>query len=893
MKEMRETIVLAPGLDGNELSSTLALYGVNLIGVRICNAAELARIALMRSGKSIPKEIIGMREETAVIAGAGKGEMYFGDQTYFDIKGIAGAVRKMRCLAAGDNEDGSLRKIVAKERIFREKNRALLNVYKKYMEKLADEGKIDCVSLIRMAAAESDVIKDVDFVILEEYPLNPLERKLLQRVSGGNVPEPRKILDLFKKQKAPVKIDSFRNCYGAANEVEMILSDIYSSGTNLDHAVVAAADTAAYGQLFWDYALRYEIPMTFGCGVPVVNSSPGKLLKLYYNWVAGNFVGDAVVEMLSDNAFRAQKLVDKFLEKTPESEENDEKSKPKMIWKLLDKSLLNNLKLTNVREKNKEILDDFEKAVREDLNICHPKSKDRDRKQKKLDSVPYLRIVSDALSLPVEDFIREYAYIRKGSRTKTEKTVMLLDNSALNALCAELHLIAGMEQNRFGEDVIPSLLKMNVLAQRAEEGKLHVTGIENAFSSVRDHLYIAGLSASNFPGSPKENYLLLDDDLEAFGTDGDGFTANKMIERKAKRLMALAELASSLGAKISVSYAGLDVSELKRKNASSLMLELFKKVYGEDKTVQDLRERTEVIGYFKPEVSVSRLVGDAYAKHRIFAAVSKTPPPFKEKDGSKEDYLAREYSSSALDTYFQCPRLFLLKYILGIHEPEDDSPFEVISSSEVGTLAHSLMEALGDNRSMSRDDFLKLSEAYFDRFIREHRPLIPSHVESEKKQFLEMMKTAYDMDPHREIVLKEEDVHCQHPSGVKLHGFPDRVEKLDNGTYLIVDFKTGGENKHKEDDIGTCLQVVLYACLMEGNGYKVSGGEYRYLRQGEIVTCRYDETMKKALDCKMEKFVSTIREFNDSRDCDLFRHTDGKDPCKYCKYKEICGKETE
>ena len=37
----------------------------------------------------------------------------------------------------------------------------------------------------------------------------------------------------------------------------------------------------------------------------------------------------------------------------------------------------------------------------------------------------------------------------------------------------------------------------------------------------------------------------------------------------------------------------------------------------------------------------------------------------------------------------------MLKYILGIPEPEDYDPFEIISAMDTGTLAHSLMEALG------------------------------------------------------------------------------------------------------------------------------------------------------------------------------------------------------
>ena len=130
-------------------------------------------------------------------------------------------------------------------------------------------------------------------------------------------------------------------------------------------------------------------------------------------------------------------------------------------------------------------------------------------------------------------------------------------------------------------------------------------------------------------------------------------------------------------------------------------------------------------------------------------------------------------------------------------------------------------------------------------------PLIAENVPPVRDQFLEMMETAYEKDTHRKIVLEEEDIYCTHESGVKIHGYPDRVEKLDDGTYLIVDFKSGRNIKHVQDDIGTCLQVIIYAYLMEQKGFKISGGEFRYIRRGETVSCKYDDEMKQKLFDKL------------------------------------------
>lgn len=45
-----------------------------------------------------------------------------------------------------------------------------------------------------------------------------------------------------------------------------------------------------YSQLFFDYAILNNIPITFGFGVPIINSNPAKLLVLYHNWMTSGFL---------------------------------------------------------------------------------------------------------------------------------------------------------------------------------------------------------------------------------------------------------------------------------------------------------------------------------------------------------------------------------------------------------------------------------------------------------------------------------------------------------------------------------------------------------------------------------------------------------------------------
>lgn len=101
---MKEKIILAPGLNGNELMRSLALHGINCIGMRICGTAELARLALMRSGIPVSGDFVSAREEAAIVADAVNGEPYFGKTSYSDIQEIAAAIRRMRSLTADEDD---------------------------------------------------------------------------------------------------------------------------------------------------------------------------------------------------------------------------------------------------------------------------------------------------------------------------------------------------------------------------------------------------------------------------------------------------------------------------------------------------------------------------------------------------------------------------------------------------------------------------------------------------------------------------------------------------------------------------------------------------------------------------------------------------------------------
>ena len=183
----------------------------------------------------------------------------------------------------------------------------------------------DRISCIRYAIENCRVI-DAEFICLEEYPASPLEMELMKKASGGNV-KTIGIRELFEKESGKIHISQIRKCYGAANEVETILTEIYARSSEnapyLDRCTVVITDPGTYSQLFFDYALIYDIPVTFGCGIPIVNANPAKLLVDYYYWMTGGFFGEeALNRMLNSGVFNRKAFYREISETGDETKKN-------------------------------------------------------------------------------------------------------------------------------------------------------------------------------------------------------------------------------------------------------------------------------------------------------------------------------------------------------------------------------------------------------------------------------------------------------------------------------------------------------------------------------------------------------------------------------------------
>ncbi len=831
---LQEKFLILPSLNGSELLRSLARRGINTFLLRAMSPVELARFALMRSGRPIPGTLLSAGDEVAVMARAMEGIGYF-SSSYAEAEAVTAAVRSMHQLLPHEEGAGIVKALLPGR--FPDKNRALYAAYINYTAICDGEGLTDAISLMRMAL-EAPPLTGCGFTVLQEDPLSPLEEALLMALSGGSYTE-KTIPALFGAGQKPLCIKDIARAYGASNEAEDILGQILESGAPLDSCVIAAANTAEYAQLFFDLSQQHNIPMTFGCGVPISNTNPAKLLKLLHHWdTLGCHGKDALSDLLYSPSFNREEL-----------------------QKRLDPSI----SLDSIIE------------LAGDLQLSMDGADNR-RKLRALEAaapsaVPYR--LMEATDILFHEFARghhymveRYSVIRGGAGHLGR-----IDRSASKVIGDALTSYT----RYFGKDVsrmLPSLFKKTVSSENSREGFLHITSIEAARHTLRDRLFTAGLSARHFPGSPRENPLLLDYDYMAFPVSPERLpTSENMVERKKQALWQLGNIAACLDISLCLSYSAYSLSELKSENPSSALFALYREQAGEQADFSDFEGTLRPVGYFPYPLSKTEAIGQAYA-----CGFTSIIPPAAGEQPLLKAKADKAFSPSAIELFFTCPRLFALRCLLGVKAEEPEDPNAFLTPAAFGELAHAVMEKSANLR-LSKDDFMALAEREFEGYAA-RRPR-PAEQERARQDFLSVMENAYDTDPGNKVVLAEEAIRAFHPAGVWLSGRPDRLEKTPDGRYIVVDYKTGQNILHMENDPDTCLQTLLYAYLLGSRNIDVSACEYRYIRSSKKVQCKNNAAMQQAVTDRLAIFAAALA-------AGQYDFAADEKQCLYCVYNGLC-----
>lgn len=208
---------------------------------------------------------------------------------------------------------------------------------------------------------------------------------------------------------------------------------------------------------------------------------------------------------------------------------------------------------------------------------------------------------------------------------------------------------------------------------------------------------------------------------------------------------------------------------------------------------------------------IEELIWEAQKKTNSFDALSVPHAGFKvkvlpksleiKKDPKLIEFLGGyEYSSSSINTYMHCPLRFYYQYVLGLRQKED--LLEEPEGADIGNFIHELLEGafakfIGSRpyigEEFKKEFFVSLDKKFaedFEKKMRSDSFLIKEIIDFRMKRFLEHEKKR-DV---RGIICLEGTFRGKikfSGRAFKFKAIIDRIDRLADGSILIIDYKTG------------------------------------------------------------------------------------------------------
>ena len=879
---MKQTIILANNLNGTEYLKTLANLAnqsKNTFGVRVFNSLELAKYALQLTGVVVDKQFVSDSALAAQLYVGVKQIEYFKDSSYEDVYNLLKSVNELRRCIPFDEQSEIESKLPLD--LFQKKNEAVKEFYQLLVNTLDALEIIDEISLIRLAIEHAKVIKDTEFIRYEELMYTNLDIALLDSVAGKEV-SPSRLSDDKK-----LNISSYTKAFGQNNEIEAILSYIYKNNIKFDECIIAASDVNAYGKILSNYQSTIGFPLIIGNSQSINDTSAGRLFSMFLSWENSHFHKDFLIKILNSREFNLDLLKQDI--ELPESFDvkNIELGlsfRERISFDLIVDTI-GNLRIGfQLPSGGVDNFTEYERLIHQ-RKFAHP---DDPIVRRDLLVYEYVTKIKDVFDHDLQYLIVKY--------TKLDESNLPVERNALTkiALCLTYQYL-GVPLN----DLIKFLAKVSVGSRNPQPGHLYITSISNAISSLRKHLFVVGLDSKSFPGKVKEDPIIFDRDYECFGVSN---ASTRDIEKNKNDYHALIETAKSLGVDIHLSYAYYNSQTIKEQSASSVVFETYQKEnVGRVVTVMDFNkefnnhgnDKFRSVEFFDESLFPLSKIGETLKTN-----VMVTPKEIQDSDTSNVSAMSllssRGLSFSSINQFVECEYKFFLGTLLHIDQEKEPNIYEIIPANDFGTLIHSLMEQY--DSSISNDEFLKLAREIFNEYIILHPTEDKQGMNKALQEFLDCASHGFDLEKSHNSpsVLKEEDVICLHqPSGLLIHGFPDKVELLNDGTYRVVDYKTGEKFKHDVNNPDSVLQGAHYAYILEHDyklkaklhdkHIKVSEFVFRYLKSKEEVSS-YDSNHN--IQEYLNRLDEILISLSEALKTGKFNKTGD---CKSCFFKDVCG----
>lgn len=231
-------------------------------------------------------------------------------------------------------------------------------------------------------------------------------------------------------------------------------------------------------------------------------------------------------------------------------------------------------------------------------------------------------------------------------------------------------------------------------------------------------------------------------------------------------------------------------------------------------------------------------------------------------------------SASDLTLYLTCPLKYKFARVFGI-------PQEPTINQRFGILFHNVLERFHKEPPQNEFEGLRVLNRLFDQGWRR----TGFGNSDDELQFRDRAKEALRLYWERERLAEGEPVWLEKKFDFKVgdhhvRGRVDRVDRLPDGDYELIDYKTG--ERKSEDELADDLQLALYRmAAREAWGIEAGSGSYYYVLDGDKVAAPTQPDDAE----RVERTVLQVGEGILSQD---FEPRPSPKVCSWCDYRLIC-----
>jgi hypothetical protein len=782
----------------------------------------------------------------------------------------------------------------------------LLKAYETYLERRYYIDSPGLLSLALQLISSAKTVNDAVYVLSSFLRLYPLELQLIKSIAGERLiklkadpvygiarpgaeypkircrtPENKPVSDIerlpwiYQVEVSPSPLEdgtlSYFHAYGPRNEAREIFRRLQAAGIPLDTATVAYT-SSEYISIFYTLARRIGVGVTFNEGIPGFLTGPGKVLQGLVDWIRKNFVASELRELF---------LVGDV--QLPMDNDNDISLTPATAARLLRSSgagwgrdryvLLKDLAL---RLKERARMETDEEAVNDRRGRLIRES----RQAEYLYEI--IQTLLSSLPIPEADGRISFRDLTRGLSDTLAKLARVkdeMDAAALKGLVTDL-IQAGqvasfkLEMNEALERVENILHAFRVGASGPRPGHLHLVGYKNLIWSGRPNTYVAGLDANSFPGSFRQDPVLLDTERRRIHP---GLPLG--IDRPRENQYTLAMALASRRGLVTLSFSSFDIVENRTVYPSSILLQAHRLLKGDallDYTdllnslgkpagycPGDGQTALDEVEWWAWKVLRGRGIRNGAAAVRAcyqgietgsLALEARNSPEATEYDGlvdvnpceldprRKKDLVI---SCNMIEYLAGCPFAYFLRHVLQIHPPEEleyDTE-RWLDPLERGSLSHKLFcnfmkkVAAGNQRPSMQEHSSMMMEMAVE-LIEDYRKRVPPPSEIVYENEVRDIRLCCEIFLAGEEVyaggtpvlfevpfgLGSEDVRksgCGLAGPVQvelgdgtsfsLRGKIDRIDRTGPGVYHVWDYKTGSAYGYEDHQYLTGGRQVQHA----------------------------------------------------------------------------------